>query len=185
MRVIAGIYKGRTLRTVAGLDVRPTSDRLRETVFNILASRIEGARFLDICAGSGAVAIEALSRGAAHVTLIEAARRAVQTIYHNIEHCQIETEQVAEILYIDALTALKQLSHRNTLFDIVYFDPPYQSDIYRPILEFLGTKELLAPDALVMVEHHTKNPLPVTLGQLRCYRTLKQGETVLNFYHNG
>src|SRR5215212_1745841 len=107
MRVIAGQYKGRNLRTVTGLDVRPTSDRLRETIFNILAPRIDGARFLDICAGSGAVSIEALSRGASHVTLIEAARKAVRVIYNNIEHCHIESE--AEVLYFDAMTALKQL----------------------------------------------------------------------------
>src|SRR5687767_12703737 len=107
MRVIAGIYKGRNLRTVTGLDVRPTSDRLRETLFNILMNRITGARFLDICAGSGAVAIEALSRGAEQVTLIEASRRAVRVIYDNIEHCNIDDETNTEVLYFDALTALK------------------------------------------------------------------------------
>jgi 16S rRNA (guanine(966)-N(2))-methyltransferase RsmD len=185
MRIIAGTYKGRNLRTVAGLAVRPTSDRLRETLFNILAGRITDAQFLDICAGSGAVAIEALSRGAAHVTLIEASRRAVRVIYDNLEHCQIDTDLMAEILYFDALTALKQLSHRERRFDIVYVDPPYNSQIYIPILEFLAGKTLLASDGLVIVEHHSKLVLPDSIGILRRYRALQQGETSLSFYHTG
>ncbi len=182
MRVIAGIYKGRNLRAVAGLDVRPTSDRLRETLFNILMGRIEGAQFLDICAGSGAIGIEALSRGAAHVTLIEASRRAVRAIYDNIKHCQIDED--AEVLYFDAITALKQLCNRGRCFDIVYLDPPYQSNVYQPVLEFLGSRNLLAPNGIVIVEHHSKVILPDIIGALRRYRELRQGETSLSFYDN-
>src|SRR5262249_35459421 len=175
-------YKGHNLRTPTGLDVRPTSDRLRETLFNILASRIEGAQFLDICAGSGAVGIEALSRGASQVTLIEASRRAVRVIYENIEHCRIDED--AEVLFFDAMTALKQLSHRNKRFDIVYFDPPYQSNVYQPVLEFLGGGGLLASETVVIVEHHNKLALRDEIGALRRYRELKQGETLLSFFHN-
>ncbi|MGH9847800.1 MAG: RsmD family RNA methyltransferase, partial [Blastocatellia bacterium] len=87
MRVIAGLYKGRRLKTLEGFAVRPTSDRMRETLFNILAPRIEGARFADVCAGSGAVGIEALSRGAAHVTFIESSRKAAGVISENLQHC--------------------------------------------------------------------------------------------------
>ena len=183
MRVIAGLYKGRNLRAVPGLDVRPTSDRLRETLFNILAGRIIGTSFLDICAGSGAVGIEALSRGARQVTFVEASRRAVRAIYDNIEHCHVESD--AEVLYFDAMAALKQLSHRHRQFDIVYFDPPYRSNVYLPVLEFLGAgKNLLAPDAMVIVEHHSKLILPDLVGDLRRYRVLRQGVTSLDFYHN-
>src|SRR5256885_3256349 len=182
MRVIAGLYKGRNLRAVTGLDVRPTSDRLRESLFNILAGRIEGTKFLDICAGSGAVGIEALSRGASHVTLIEASRRAVRVIYENIEHCHIDED--AEVLYFDAITALKQLSHRDRKFDIVYFDPPYRSNVYLPVLEFLGNSNLLETDGTAIVEHHNKLILPDLVGILRRYRELRQGETYLSFYHN-
>ncbi|MEW6733389.1 MAG: 16S rRNA (guanine(966)-N(2))-methyltransferase RsmD [Acidobacteriota bacterium] len=182
MRVIAGLYKGRSLRTVAGLSVRPTSDRLRETLFNILTGHIEGAQFLDICAGSGAVGIEALSRGAAHVTFIEASRRAVRVIYDNIEHCHID--EGTEVLYFDALTALKQLSNRGHRFDIVYFDPPYSSHVYLPVLESLGNKDLLAANGLVIVEHHSKLVLADVIGVLRRYREVRQGETSLSFYHN-
>ncbi|KAF0248659.1 MAG: RsmD family RNA methyltransferase [bacterium] len=181
MRVIAGNYKGRKLHTVAGLDVRPTSDRLRETLFNILTPYIVDSHFLDICSGSGAVAIEALSRGARQATLIERSRQAIKIIYENIEHCKISTIE-AKVLYTEATTALKQLGENNYLFDIVFFDPPYQSNIYLPVLQFLGDKTILSDTAIVVVEHHSKSPLPEIIGLLDCYRTIKQGETQLSFY---
>ncbi|MBI4854742.1 MAG: 16S rRNA (guanine(966)-N(2))-methyltransferase RsmD [Acidobacteria bacterium] len=181
MRVIAGNYKGRNLRTLEGLDVRPTSDRLRETLFNILSPYIEDSHFLDICSGSGAVAIEALSRGAIEAALIEVSRKATQVIYENLEHCKISKTQ-AKIFCSDATIALKELGKNNSLFDIVYFDPPYKSNIYLPVLALLGEKKILSDDAIVVVEHHSKIPMPEIVGQLNCYRKLKQGETELSFY---
>jgi 16S rRNA (guanine(966)-N(2))-methyltransferase RsmD len=181
MRVIAGNYKGRNLRTLSGLDVRPTSDRLRETIFNILAPYIADASFLDICSGSGAVAIEALSRGAKDATLIESSRKAAQIIYENIERCQISKTQI-NVLCMDASNAIKHLSKSNFVFDIVYFDPPYKSDVYLPVLSFLGDSSLLAENAILIAEHHSKIPLPELIGKLSCYRKLKQGETQLSFY---
>lgn len=181
MRVIAGTYKGRTLDTLPGLDVRPTSDRLRETLFNILAPRIVDANFLDICAGSGAVAIEALSRGAKHSTFIESSRKATKVISKNIAYCKIPIENI-EILSTDALIALKLLAKNNSCFDIIYFDPPYQSNIYLPVLEFLGNNNLVLNSSIVIAEHHSKSPLPEIVGLLNCYRVLKQGETQLSFY---
>src|SRR5262245_2325272 len=106
MRVIAGVYRGRRLRSPTGLAVRPTSDRLRETLFNILARRIQGSRFLDICAGSGAVGIEALSRGASEVTFIESARRACAGIEMNLKALGVDK---AEIINRDAVAALAEL----------------------------------------------------------------------------
>lgn len=181
MRVIAGNYKGRNLRTLAGLDVRPTSDKLRETIFNILSPYIENSSFLDICSGSGAVAIEALSRGANEATLVEISRKAAQVIYENIEHCKIPKTQ-AKIFCAEAITALKDLRKNNYLFDIIYFDPPYKSNIYLPVLAFLGEKTILSETAIIIVEHHSKIPMPEIVGQLSCYRKLKQGETQLSFY---
>ncbi len=183
MRVIAGNYKGRKLRTVAGLDVRPTSDRLRETLFNILTPYIMDSCFLDICSGSGAVAIEALSRGARQATLIECSRQAIKTIYENIEHCKISNTE-AKVFCAEATTVLNQLGKDNYLFDIVYFDPPYKSNIYLPTLQFLGDKTILSDRAIVVVEHHSKSPLPEIIGLLNCYRTLKQGEAQLSFYQS-
>src|SRR5919106_4305580 len=119
MRVIAGEYKGRNLKSPPSLDVRPTSDRLRETLFNVIAPIIEDVRFLDLCAGSGAVGIEALSRGASHVTFIDRSRRMCKLIEANIELCRIPEEQ-QEIYCSEANEFLKQTASQ---WDIIFFDP--------------------------------------------------------------
>ncbi len=181
MRVIAGAYKGRGLRTVSGLDVRPTSDRLRETVFNILFGKVEGARFLDICSGSGAMAVEALSRGAASATMIEASSRAVRVIRENLRHCGVEPER-AQVLAQDALLALKTLMRREACYDVIYFDPPYKSHIYRSVIELIAGGNLIAEDGLLMVEHSSRVEMPEELEYLRRYRIVRQGESAVSFY---
>lgn len=180
MRVITGLYKGRRLKTLEGLSVRPTSDRLRETLFNILAPRIEGARFVDVCAGSGAVGIEALSRGAAHVTLIESARKAIEVIRENLAHCGI-TENF-KLIPRDAVQALKYFAQEQQQFDIFYLDPPYASPIYSPVLWQITQGNLLADDGIVIVEHRRDTPLLPNYDRLRPYRQVPQGESCLTFY---
>lgn len=176
MRVIAGAYKGRNLKSPPSMQVRPTSDRLRETLFNIIAPRIEEARFLDLCAGSGAVGIEALSRGARHVTFIDRSRRSCQLIEANVALCRIPEEQ-NEIYCTVAEDFLRQASTKGTFpWDIIYFDPPYKED-------YLRTLELLSGfGGLLIVEHHHKNSLPETIGTLVKTRVLKQGDSSLSFY---
>src|SRR3989454_8639637 len=139
MRVIGGIHRGRRLGTVCGLAVRPTSDRLRETLFNILTPQIQGSRFLDICAGSGAVGIEALSRGASEVTFIERSRQACAVIEANLASLGI-TE--ATIIKHDAAASLKKLAREAAEFDVVFFDPPYASEIYAEVMNQLGSGRL-------------------------------------------
>lgn len=171
MRIIAGAYKGRNLRSPPSMQVRPTSDRLRETLFNVIAPQIEGARFLDLCAGSGAVGIEALSRGAEHVTFVDRSRRSCQLIESNVQLCRIPEEQY--VIY--QMTAEDYLRQSKTdTWDIVFFDPPYKED-YLPTLRLLK-------GGLVVVEHHHKNPLPETIGTLVRTRVLKQGDSSLSFY---
>jgi 16S rRNA (guanine966-N2)-methyltransferase len=180
MRVIAGAYKGRNLKSPPSMKVRPTSDRLRETLFNVIAPRIEGARFLDLCAGSGAVGIEALSRGASHATFVDRSRRSCTLIEANLELCRVPEEQ--QVIYSsEASEFLRQTD--SAPWDIVFFDPPYKED-YLKILTFLGsnTSKLLSDDGLLIVEHHHKNTLPETLGDLRRTRVLKQGDSSLSFY---
>ncbi len=171
--------------------MRPTSDRLRETLFNVIAPRIEGARFLDLCAGSGAVGIEALSRGASHSTFIDRARKMVALIEANLDQCRIAKEEsrvilseAADFLHLVLRQGGKPSSRGNgEPWDIVFFDPPYATD-YLPTLETLGTltSSLLTEDALVIVEHHHKKELPDALGNLHRFRTLKQGDSALSFY---
>ncbi|HXF40850.1 MAG TPA: 16S rRNA (guanine(966)-N(2))-methyltransferase RsmD [Blastocatellia bacterium] len=177
MRVIGGKYRGRRLKTVEGLAVRPTSDRLRETLFNIIAPQIKDSRFLDLCAGSGAVGIEALSRGASHVTFVDQSRRACSAIQVNLDTIGITSK--ATIITKDAVSALKQLT---STFDIIFFDPPYESDAYDRVLRELGRSDLPARDAIVVVEHRAKRPPEQIHGGLEIFRTVKQGESSLAFF---
>jgi 16S rRNA (guanine(966)-N(2))-methyltransferase RsmD len=177
MRVIGGKYRGRRLKAIEGLAVRPTSDRLRETLFNILAPQIKGSRFLDLCAGSGAVGIEALSRGASHVTFVDQSRRACSAIQGNLDTIGITNE--ATIINKDAVFALKHLTGK---FDVIFFDPPYESDVYARVLRELGQSDLAARDAIAVVEHRAKHPPEQIYGGLEVFRTVKQGESSLAFF---
>lgn len=168
------------MRTVGGLEVRPTSDRLRETLFNIISPRISASRFLDICAGSGAVGIEALSRGAGEVTFIERSRRACGIIESNLKTLGIVVG--VTIVNRDAAAALRQLESNSATFDIAFFDPPYASEVYTQVLKRLGTGDLLSPNALLIVEHHAKTTPVPKHGRLRASREVKQGESALTFY---
>src|SRR5258707_4099750 len=170
MRVIGGTHRGRRLGTVGGLAVRPTSDRLRETLFNILAPRIHGSRFLDICAGSGAVGIEALSRGAIEVTFIEHSRDACAVIEANLN--TLGAPGCATIERRGASAALKALAQASKRFDIAFFDPPYSSEIYHDVIEQLGSGDLIAPGGIVVVEHRAKVPPKSEYKQLHKFREL-------------
>jgi 16S rRNA (guanine(966)-N(2))-methyltransferase RsmD len=187
MRIIAGKYRGRNLKSPPSLEVRPTSDRLRETLFNVIAPRIEGARFLDLCAGSGTVGIEALSRGAAHVTFVDRSRKMFALIDANLELCRIpkEERQIVQAEAGDFLRqAVWQASHgKNEPWYIVFFDPPYATD-YLATLETFGADapSLLTENAVVVVEHHHKKELPDEFGELGRSRILKQGDSALSFY---
>lgn len=185
MRVIAGTLRRRTLEAPAGLSTRPTSDRLRETLFNVLAPRIESARFLDLYAGSGAVGIEAASRGAALVVLVERATPALKVLRGNLEKLGLRGDVRVEAVSVGAF--LRRVRPRNTdmRFDVVFLDPPYQAaDEYALALGLLGGEAatLLAEDALVVAEHRRKEKLADGYGALACTRLLQQGDAALSFY---
>ena len=182
MRIIAGKFRGRKLKSPPSLETRPTSDRLRETLFNIIAPRVEGARFLDLCAGSGAVGIEALSRGASYATFVDQSRKMCQLIGANLDLCRI-TEAEATVVASDAALFLKRhLVQQPDPWDLVYYDPPYMDD-YAAVLElFANHSELLSPAGLLIVEHDRRNELQETLGVLQRQRILKQGDSLLTFY---
>ena len=181
MRIIAGEYRGRVLKSPANIKTRPTSDRLRETLFNILQPKINSeTRFLDLCAGTGAIGIEAISRGAAFSTFVDKSRRACVLIEENLDILGIPEENTE--IFCDS--AEKFITRENSaVWDIVFFDPPYQTDYSIFLYEF-GQKasELLAANGTLIVEHHAKNILPDATGEIRRWRVLKQGETQLSFY---
>ncbi len=185
MRVIAGIYRGRPLQAPRGTATRPTSDRLRETLFNVLAPRIEGARVADLFAGTGAVGIEALSRGAAHVTFVESAAPAVAALRQNLTKFGIDTAFQLDQRNVPA--SLRLLSKRNPQFTLVYLDPPWEeTTAYTQTMTLLGqpASTLLATDALVIAEHARRMPHALTeaYGTLERYRVLEQGDAALSFY---
>ena len=182
MRIIAGKYRGRRLKSPPSLQTRPTSDRLRETLFNILAPRIEGSRFLDLCAGTGAVGIESLSRGAEHVTFVDQSRKMCALIEANLEALGIEDNEVA-VISSDTMAFLTRQSKKSSApVDIIFFDPPYASD-YEEVLNLIaGARSLLADNGIVIVEHYKKKELGEAFGELRRYRVVKQGDSILSFY---
>jgi 16S rRNA (guanine(966)-N(2))-methyltransferase RsmD len=189
LRIIAGKYRGRNLKSPPSLEVRPTSDRLRETLFNVLAPRIEGVRFLDLCAGSGAVGIEALSRGARHVTFADRSRKMCELIKSNLDLCRIERHE-SEVVQAEAENYLRRFISKQPdsgkPWDIIFFDPPYADD-YLPVLKTFGThsRTLLAENGQLIVEHDNKNQLPEELGSIIRSRILKQGDSALSFYKPG
>lgn len=183
MRIISGKYRGRKLKSPPSLQTRPTSDRLRETLFNILAPRIEGARFLDLCAGSGAVGTEALSRGAAHVCFVDRSRKMYALIETNLKALNVRDDEI-EVVSKEALEFLARYTRREEVpFDIIFFDPPYSMD-YEAALDYVGeqTTQVLAEGGVMIVEHHRKKDLKEEVGGLKRYRMLKQGDSCLSFY---
>lgn len=181
MRVIAGKYKSRRLDAPPGMQTRPTSDRLRETLFNVVAASIEGSVWLDLFAGSGAIGIEALSRGARSVYFVEAAGAATRTIRKNLH--TLEIEDGAEVIERDAATALRMLDAQAATCDFVFLDPPYRKmGDYEQVLGFLSQSQLLAPQSQVIAEHDKHFDPGNEFGSLQRYRSLRQGDAVLSFY---
>jgi len=184
MRIIAGEFRSRTLAAPPGLATRPTSDRLRETLFNVLAARIAGAAFLDLYAGSGAVGIEALSRGASRVVFVESASPALAALRANLarlgirERFRIQTAGVSAFL---------RRGHAGVApaFHFVFLDPPWDAaGEYESTLGLLGCSsvELLAAGGVAIAEHRRKYPLEAAYGSLRRTRLLEQGDAALSFY---
>ncbi len=161
---------------------RPLTDRVREALFNILRDRVSGAVFLDLFAGSGAVAIEALSRGAERAVLIDSDRRAVSIIRENLATCGLTDR--AEIFALLAERGLNLLVKRGRKFDLVFLGAPYDSPALIAALEKLGAGEILAKNAVVIGEHRKQHWLDDRYGGLRKFREARYGETVLNFYEN-
>jgi 16S rRNA (guanine966-N2)-methyltransferase len=188
MRVISGTYRSRILKSLKGFALRPTSDRLRETLFNVLGPGVAGSRFIDLFAGTGAIGIEALSRGAAEVVFIENHPPAVNLIRRNLASLGIRSG--FSVISSHALRGLAMLASRKNAagpgFDYVFLDPPYAAaKEYQRVLEFLGATDLLASGGIVIAEHRRKFDLPEEAGALRRFRVLRQGDAALSFYRRG
>jgi 16S rRNA (guanine966-N2)-methyltransferase len=181
MRIIAGKYRSRVLKRPGKLRLRPTSDRLRETLFNVLGALVEESLFVDLFAGTGAIGLEALSRGAREAIFIESHAAGVRLIRQNLESLGIRAG--AEVIEADVVRGLENLSARRLAADFIFLDPPYESgDDYVRVLDFLDASHLIAPRGLVIVEHRNSVELPERFDRLECSRILEQGDTALSFY---
>ena len=180
MRVIAGKYKSRRLKTPGTLRMRPTSDRLRETLFNILGPAVEDSLFIDAYAGTGAVGIEAMSRGAREVFVIESHAASARLARQNVEALGISG---ACVLESDVIQGLQKIAARHLLADFIFLDPPYaKKEEYLRVFGFLDTSRLIAPAGLVIAEHHIRHELPERFTKIERVRLLEQGDTALSFY---
>lgn len=181
MRIIAGDYRGLHLKALRGRNIRPTSDQLRETLFDVLGPSIPGSSFLDAYAGSGAVGLEALSRGANEVVFIEHNRSAAEMIRRNISSLKIESGY--RLMTCQVLTGVARLEEEDKHFDYVFLDPPYgEIHEYHHSLRQLGRSTLLLPSSLVIAEHSRQVVLEENYGALRRMRVLRHGDAVLSFY---
>jgi 16S rRNA (guanine966-N2)-methyltransferase len=185
MRVIAGEYRRRTLRSLPGLEIRPTSDRLRETLFNVLCAgnpaALEGSVLVDLYAGTGAVGIEALSRGAGKVYFVESSRAAAEVIAANLKSLAISSG--FQIIKAEAAKSLRQLESAGCVADYVFLDPPYSmQNEYAKTLAALAPSKLLGDRNIVIAEHEKRFDPDETHGELRRYRKLVQGDAALSFY---
>lgn len=181
MRVIAGKYKSRQLVAPPGIETRPTSDRLRETLFNVVAPGIEDSVWLDLFAGSGAIGIEALSRGARGVYFVESSSAAARTIRKNLH--TLEIDEGAEVIERDVAASLRMFDSQGITCDFIFLDPPYRKmGDYEQVLEFLSQSRLLNPGSQVIAEHDKHFDPGNEFGSLRRHRTLRQGDAVLSFY---
>lgn len=150
MRVIAGSARRLRLITLDGLETRPTGDKIKETLFNILQFDLPDSEFLDLFSGSGAIAIEALSRGASRAVLVENSRKAAECIRKNLETTRFTDR--AELMLCDVMTAIRKLEDRHRVFDFVYLDPPFRKDMERPVLERLAGSPIIHRDTVIIVE---------------------------------
>ncbi|HZH35045.1 MAG TPA: 16S rRNA (guanine(966)-N(2))-methyltransferase RsmD [Pyrinomonadaceae bacterium] len=182
MQVTDGKHKGIQLKSTQSPKVRPTARRVREALFKTLNRRIRFARFLDLCAGSGAVGVEAISRGALLSTFVERSAKMCHFIKQNLESCKICSHGHGEICQYEVMPFLKKMSARKRYWDIVYFDPPYEAN-YDEVLECFGKGACVRPDGgILVVEHPAEMFFPPQIGCLTRRRVVQEGDSALTFY---
>ncbi|WP_400163391.1 16S rRNA (guanine(966)-N(2))-methyltransferase RsmD [Brevibacillus sp. TJ4] len=180
MRVIAGEHKGRRLAAVPGKGTRPTTDKVKESIFNMIGPYFEGGWALDLYAGTGSLGIEALSRGAERAVFVERDAKAFAVVQQNVAACRLEN--CAELYRIDASRALNSLAKRNVRFDLVFLDPPYAHQKIVQEISAMQELDLLADDAWIVAEHDVEVTLPDTIGKCRMYRAATYGDTAVTLY---
>lgn len=180
MRIIGGEYRSRIIEMPKGAEIRPTQDRVREAVFNVLAD-VNGKRVLDLFAGSGAYGLEALSRGAEHATFVENNSRCLATIQANIDSLKIPETRFT-VLRSSVLTSLPRFDKDGEKFDLIFIDPPYHKDMARKCLINLGYYDILHGLGLIVVEHFKSDSLEADLGSIQPDKERRYGDTVISIF---
>ena len=180
MRITSGIFKSRIIKAPAG--IRPTLDNVRKAIFDILGGAAEGAKALDLFAGSGALGLEALSRGAASCTFVDNSRSSVKAIKENIEALKPGR---TEVIYADSSAAIQGFARGSDRFDIIFMDPPYYKEIAKKTLSLLAGCDILSETGVAVIEHSKHDLLPDSSGGLRLFRTARYGDTLVSFYCKG
>ncbi len=174
MRIISGKYRGKNLKSFDGFDVRPTSDRAREALFSILYNKVIGSNFLDLCSGTGAIGLEAISRGAKKITFVDSSKESLKILKYNLD----SIKETADICYKDALLFLKETKEK---FDIIFFDPPYAFSDVKSILNEVYKRELLNENGLFIYEHKADKP-SLEIENFKLVNTKKYGIAIFDFY---
>jgi 16S rRNA (guanine(966)-N(2))-methyltransferase RsmD len=180
MRIIAGQFRSRRLKGTPPAGIRPTSDKLRETLFNVLGARIEGAAFLDGYAGTGAIGIEAISRGARFVYFVDQSRKSIAMIRENLS--SLGVDDGFRILNTELPKAIELCEREGAVFDIAFLDPPYdREDLYNEGLELFGSRPVMQ-DGILVIEHSKRLAMPESTGALEKFRSIIHGDSGLAFY---
>ena len=179
VRVISGASKGRKLATPKNQGLRPTSDRVKESIFNILGDEVQDKVVLDLFAGTGNLGIEALSRGAKRTLFVEKSRQAVRLIQRNLFQCGMEKR--SEILITDVHQAISILRQRGESFDLIMMDPPYEKGLIQKTLMKLSSEKIYPEDSILIIEHDRREPLPHNIVKWSLIRQKRIGDTVISF----
>ena len=180
MRVVAGSARGRKLKAPRGMETRPTADRVKESIFNVLSSRLIATRVLDLFAGTGSLGIEALSRGADHAVFVEDNPRVIQIIRENVEAAGFVEK--ATVLRREAIGAIAEFQRSGEKFDLAFADPPYQKGWVSRVMQAMAAGPILAPGGVLVLEHTRREPAPQLVGALVLSRQLTYGDTVVSLY---
>lgn len=182
MRITSGTFRSRLIKAPAG--IRPTLDNVRKAIFDILGDPVGGSTVLDLFAGSGALGLEALSRGAGSCVFVDNSRSSVKAVKENLEGLGI-SRHGAEVIYADSLAVIRRFFGEGARFDFIFMDPPYYKEVAKKSLSLLGDCDILSETGVAVIEHSKHDPLPDSSGGLKLLRTARYGDTLVSFYYKG